>query len=276
VAEAAEEAIEFIFLSQPVKILTANGAVKGVECVKNMLGPAGKDGRPQPRPIAGSNFTLAVDSVIAAIGEAPDFSFLPADVERTSAAVTVDMTGATSDKKIFAGGDLVVQPRTIAYALGSGKKAAMAIDARLQGKDAAKVLPAARWGGQGGLSMRRYREGNPDGVSPEVVKFKELNLAYFKRQKRQGPARLSPGERSAAFAEINRGLSPAEALQEAKRCFNCGVCNLCHNCFIYCPDLVISARPDKKGYDINYDYCKGCCICVEECPRGAISVEVKK
>jgi Pyruvate/2-oxoacid:ferredoxin oxidoreductase delta subunit len=45
---------------------------------------------------------------------------------------------------------------------------------------------------------------------------------------------------------------------------------------MFCPDLAITARPDKQGYQINYDYCKGCCICVEECPRGAISVEVKK
>ncbi len=93
-----------------------------------------------------------------------------------------------------------------------------------------------------------------------------------RRRKKNSP----PRQRTADFSEINAGLSPAAALDEAKRCFNCGVCNLCDNCFLFCPDLAISARPDKQGYEINYDYCKGCCICVEECPRGAISVEVQE
>ena len=124
--------------------------------------------------------------------------------------------------------------------------------------------------------MARYQKGGTDGSALEVIPFSGLNTAYFKRQARERKDKLPLSRRTSGFSEVNLGLSPASALYEAKRCFNCGVCNLCHNCFIYCPDLAISARPDKQGYDINYDYCKGCCICVEECPRGAISVEVKK
>ncbi len=276
VSETGEESIEFIFLSSPVKIVTENGKVKGVECIKNLLGPIGKDGRREPRPIEGSNFTLPVDAVISAIGETPDFSFLPEELRQSTGSLPVDETGATGVKGVFAGGDIIAQPRTVSYAIGSGKKAAMAIDATLRGKNVSEVLRLARWGEKGSLSMSRYRGGGSDGMAREVVTFSELNPAYFKRQGRKPKEKLPVVERTADFSEVTPGLSPALALYEAKRCFNCGVCNLCDNCFLYCPDLAVSARPDKKGYQINYDYCKGCCICVEECPRGAISLEGKK
>jgi Pyruvate/2-oxoacid:ferredoxin oxidoreductase delta subunit/NADPH-dependent 2,4-dienoyl-CoA reductase/sulfur reductase-like enzyme len=276
VSEAEEEKIEFIFLSSPVKILTQDGKVKGIECIKNILGPPGKDGRREPRPIENSNFTLPVDSVISAIGEAPDLSFFPRELQNSKDAIPVDETGATGLEKVFAGGDVVAQPRTVSFAIGSGKKAAMAIDATLRGKNAAEAIRMARWGDKGCLSMARYLSGGGDGIAQEVVKFSELNTAYFPRQVRKPKERLPLEERANGFSEITGGLSKASALFEAKRCFNCGVCNLCDNCFFFCPDLAISARPDKHGYQINYDYCKGCCICVEECPRGAISIEVKK
>ncbi len=276
VGETGEENIEFVFLSSPVKILTENGKVKGLECIKNLLGPPGKDGRREPRPIEGSNFTLPVDSVISCIGEAPDFSFLPDELRKSAGSLPVDETGATALKRVFAGGDIIAQPRTVSYAIGSGKKGAIAIDATLSGKDVAEALRGARWGEKGSISMARYKKGGADGIAQEVVKFSDLNPAYFKRQARKPKGKLSLSQRTMDFSEVNLGLSPASALDEAKRCFNCGVCNLCHNCFIYCPDLAIAARPDKQGYEINYEYCKGCCICVEECPRGAISVEVKR
>ena len=101
ISEAEEEQIEFIFLSSPVKILTENGKVKGIECVKNLLGPPGKDGRREPRPIENSNFTLPVDSVISAIGEAPDLSFLPHELQKSKDAVLVDETGATAHEEGF-------------------------------------------------------------------------------------------------------------------------------------------------------------------------------
>jgi NADPH-dependent glutamate synthase beta subunit-like oxidoreductase len=276
ISEAEEEQIEFIFLSSPVRVLAENGKVRGIECLKNLLGPPGKDGRREPRAIENSNFTLAVDSVISAIGEAPDLSFLPSPLPKSGNAIPVDEAGATSLEKVFAGGDAVVQPRTVSYAIGSGKKAAMAIDATLRGENTAEAIRLARWGGKGSLSMARYRSGGGDGIAQEVVQFSELNTAYFPRQARKPKERLTPEQRKKNFSEIDRGLSSSSALYEAKRCFNCGVCNLCDNCFFFCPDLAISARPDGQGYEINYDYCKGCCICVEECPRGAISVEVKK
>jgi Pyruvate/2-oxoacid:ferredoxin oxidoreductase delta subunit len=179
-------------------------------------------------------------------------------------------------KRIFAGGDIVAQPRTVSYAIGAGKKAAMAIDATLRGKNVVEALHLARWGEKGSLSMARYQSGGSDGMVQQVASFSDLNTAYFKRQSRKGKEKLPVSQRTGGFSEVALGLPPTSALYEARRCFNCGVCNLCDNCFLYCPDLAISSRPDRQGYQINYDYCKGCCICIEECPRGAISLEGKK
>jgi Pyruvate/2-oxoacid:ferredoxin oxidoreductase delta subunit len=257
-----------------VKILAKNGVIKGIECVKNILGPPGKDGRREPKAVRNSKFILEVDSVISAIGEAPDLSFLPDDLRSVSGSVAVDPSGSTAVPKVFAGGDIVAQPRTVSYAIGSGKKAAMAIHATLCGKEPGEAVRSARQGERGSFSMARFKSGF-NGPPQEVVQFKNLNMAYFKHQARKQKEKLPVSQRAANFDEISPGLSTASALEEAKRCFNCGVCNLCHNCFFLCPDLAISARPDQQGYAINYDYCKGCCICIEECPRGAISVEVK-
>ncbi len=274
VADAGDENVTTLFLTSPVRIVTERGKVSAIECIGNILGDPGKDGRRVPLPLNGSNFSLKIDTVISAIGEVPDMSFLPAGLQRDSRFLSVDGTGSTALKGVFGGGDMTAQPRTVAFAIGSGKRAAMAIDAYLTGNDAADALDAARVGNKGALSMSRYR--SRDGQAQDVIAPSDLNLAYFKREKRTPKGKLPLSGRCEDFAEVNLGLSREDALREAKRCFNCGVCNLCHNCLIYCPDLAVSARPDKQGYEINYDYCKGCCLCVEECPRGAISVEVGK
>jgi Pyruvate/2-oxoacid:ferredoxin oxidoreductase delta subunit len=71
---------------------------------------------------------------------------------------------------------------------------------------------------------------------------------------------------------VTRTLLPEAAIEEARRCFQCGLCNGCKNCYVFCPEFIVSVG-EKMA--INYDYCKGCCICVEECPRGAMTAEVK-
>jgi len=74
-------------------------------------------------------------------------------------------------------------------------------------------------------------------------------------------------ERSATFGEADAGLANAD---EAHRCFSCGHCTRCDTCLVYCPEGII--RREAPGYGVDYTYCKGCGICVEECPRSAMEL----
>ena len=67
-------------------------------------------------------------------------------------------------------------------------------------------------------------------------------------------------------------MSREQAVAEAKRCFNCGVCNDCEVCMILCPDVAIKHHAEGAGFSLSYKYCKGCGLCVAECPRGAMSM----
>jgi Pyruvate/2-oxoacid:ferredoxin oxidoreductase delta subunit len=79
---------------------------------------------------------------------------------------------------------------------------------------------------------------------------------------------LAVSERASSFSEINLGISVEEGLEEAARCFSCGVCRKCNNCVYFCPDICVAVI--DGSYEFDYDYCKGCGICSRECPTGLI------
>ncbi|MFC1983181.1 4Fe-4S binding protein [Chloroflexota bacterium] len=60
-------------------------------------------------------------------------------------------------------------------------------------------------------------------------------------------------------------------IAEAKRCFGCGKCNACNMCWFLCPDSSVLRSAEQMQFD--YDYCKGCGVCAEECPRRAVIME---
>ena len=105
----------------------------------------------------------------------------------------------------------------------------------------------------------QLEEGLATRSMTQVVRFEELNLAYFEKTSRVIPSFIS------------NTFSKQQALISARRCFNCGTCTFCYKCYDFCPDLAIHMDSDAKYREIDYDHCKGCGICVEECPRGAIS-----
>jgi len=126
-------------------------------------------------------------------------------------------------------------------------------------------------GKKGTISMKKYFHPPKGEANPPVIQFKEINKDYFEHQPRLLTPSLPMEERKGSFREIFSSLTEEMAKQESNRCFNCGICNGCDNCWVYCPDLAVKRKKDR--YEIDYDYCKGCGICFEECPRGAILLE---
>ena len=272
VHEAEEEGIDISLLVSPVRLVVENGQKK-LECVKNRLGPPDEDGRRRPVEVKGSNYFLEVDQVLTAIGEDADLAALPKKIGIQDNIILTDERGATKQEGIFAGGDVIHQPHTVVHAIGSGKRAAIFIDCYLGKKKWEGIFDAIRIGERGSLSMRRYLQDEKDRppLSPKTVLMKDLNLDYFEHKKRKKSTRLPMGKRQGTFEEVNLGFSGETALAEAQRCFNCGICNLCDNCYIFCPDVAI--RKENENNVIDYDHCKGCGICVEECPRDAMVME---
>jgi len=271
--------VQFQFLAAPVRAKSKDGRLSGVECIRMKLGEADASGRRRPVPIPGSEFTVPADTLLGAIGEGPDFEALGADLDHDDWTLATDAFGTTTDARITAGGDIIDQPHTVAHALGAGKRAAVAIDARLRREAGETVdapdLAALRYGRLGNVTATRWRGDDPvvrNGAVNKVVPYEELNPAHFTPVRVHPDRRLSVERSLEGFDEVNLGLTRELAMAEARRCFNCGVCNRCELCLIFCPDVAISRRPDGTGFEIDYDHCKGCGLCNAECPRGAMAM----
>ncbi len=252
--------------------------VAGLKCVRLKLGEPDAAGRRQATPVGGCDFLVPADSVLVAAGEDAEIGFLPEEVAREAGRVRVHPLGGTSLTAVFAGGDVIDAPHTVADAIGSGKRAAIGIDHFLRQQAGEKLdgqEPAAlRFGPQGNVSMARWRGDDPvRRVAPvnDVVTYDMLNTAHFVHAARY-PDRQLPADRSrAGFEESNLGLTRQDGLAEAGRCFHCGVCNSCEVCLIFCPDVAITRR-SNGGFQISYKYCKGCGVCAAECPRCAMAM----
>ena len=272
VEEAQREGALIRFLVAPVEFRVAAGRVCAVECEWMKLGEPDSSGRRRPVP-TGERFTIPADTVLTAIGEAPDLDHLPDDVAREASGVHVDALGESSRAALFAGGDVTDAARTVADALGAGKRAAIGIDRHLRAimreRLGAEDPDALRFGG-GNLSAVRWLGRDPiNRVAPvnEVVAFEDLNLNHFAAVPRRFDTHVASAR--GGFGEVNQGLTDRQAMEEARRCLNCGVCTQCDVCLIFCPDAAIT-RNGNGAYAIALDYCKGCGVCAAECPRGAI------
>lgn len=137
---AEEEGVVFHLLTNPVKILTdGNNRVVGMECLKMELGEPDESGRRRPVPIAGSNFEIAADTAIIAIGNKPN-PLIPqtAPELKTTKWGTIEVNEETLETAIpgvYAGGDVVSGAATVISAMGQGKIAARSIHRHLMGED---------------------------------------------------------------------------------------------------------------------------------------------
>jgi NADPH-dependent glutamate synthase beta subunit-like oxidoreductase len=204
-------------------------------------------GFPQP---TGEFETLEADSVVLALGQDVDLSLIEGvpGLAVEDGVVKVDANMMTGYAGIFAGGDMVPAERNVTVAIGHGKKAARNIDAWL--KDGA-YIPAEKH---------------------ELASFDKLNTWYYSDAPKTMRPMLDIIRRKSTFEEVQGGLDEGNALFEARRCLSCGNCFECDNCYGVCPDNAVIKHGPGKRFDFNYDYCKGCGICVAECPCGSIKM----
>ncbi len=238
VEEALQEGVLIKWLST-----IKNMADEGTLTVEKMALDA--KGFPQP---TGEFETLEADSLVLALGQDVDLSLLDAVPGLTfdNGVVKVGPNMMTGYPGIFAGGDMVPSERTVTVAVGHGKKAARHIDAWLKGE---QFRPPAKH---------------------EIAEFDLLNPWYYSDAPKTVRPLLDLARRTSTFEEVVRGLDETNALFEARRCLSCGNCFECDNCYGVCPDNAVIKLGPGKRFEFNYDYCKGCGICVSECPCGAI------
>ena len=240
IAEAEEEGVRFQWLRR-----IAQGDESTLTVEEMALDEQGK-------PQATGHFeTIEADSVILALGQRADTGFLRRVSGlrvREDGTIEVDETMMTGRPGIFAGGDMVPGEQSVTVATGQGKKAARHIDAYLHGTTYAK----------------------PEGHAPAT--FDHLNTWYYSDADASKQPLLNLVRRRSSFDEIVGGLDTDNALLEARRCLSCGNCFNCDNCYAVCPDNAVIKLGPGKRYAINYEYCKGCGLCAEECPCGAIDM----
>jgi 2-oxoacid:acceptor oxidoreductase delta subunit (pyruvate/2-ketoisovalerate family) len=240
VEEALQEGVMIKWLST-----IKNMADEGTLTVEKMA--LDEKGFPQP---TGEVETLEADSLVLALGQDVDLSLLEGvpGLAIEDGTVVVGANMMTGYAGIFAGGDMVPSERTVTVAVGHGKKAARHIDAWLRG--GVHAPPAKH----------------------EIATFDKLNPWYYSDAPKTVRPQLDIARRTSTFDEVVKGLDETNALFEARRCLSCGNCFECDNCYGVCPDNAVIKLGPGKRFQFNYDYCKGCGICAQECPCGAIEL----
>ncbi len=240
VEEALQEGVMMRWLST-IKQVGDGGAIQ----VEKM--ELDENGKPVP---TGEFDTLEADSVILALGQDVDLGLLNGvpDLSFEDGVVKVSENMMTGYAGIFAGGDMVPSDRTVTVGIGHGKLAARHIDAWLNGSTYVKP------------------------PKPELAVYEKLNTWYYTDADKTVRPMLDIIRRQSTFDEVQGGLNEDNALFEARRCLSCGNCFECDNCYGVCPDNAVIKLGPGKGFEFNYDYCKGCGVCVEECPCGAIKM----
>jgi len=262
VAEARREGITFRFLATPLEVLGSSTRVRGLRCQEMRLGAPDASGRSQPEAVPGAELTLDADAVIVAVGQALDEAPLAgSSVAIQSGRIVAGAAAETAAAGVFAGGDAATGEGTVAQAVGSGKRAALAIDHYLRSGRLAGLPPLY------GAAHATERT-----ASQAIVGAEDLNADYIEVAPRPELEGWTPVSLHGDFGEVNPGLSDAAATREAERCISCGTCIACDTCLIFCPDVAI-ARAAGGRYTIAFDYCKGCGICAKECPRSAMRME---
>jgi formate dehydrogenase (NADP+) beta subunit len=251
VAQAQEEGVVIHPHRGILRLILRGERVVGLE-MAHMKKLRRADGSVERVTFEGTETVMHVDQVIPAIGQQVDDTGF-AELLHRQPFFAPDAEGALAGHPgVFAGGDARPGRGSVSAAVGDGRRAAMAIDRFLRGMAAA-----------------------PE-VSGAAIGFDQLNLNYFESARRS-EAPILPPEQRKGQEEIEGSLEPNQARREADRCLSCGSCFACDNCWTLCPDSAVLKIPERLAdgshYVFDYDYCKGCGLCVHECPCGCIAME---
>jgi len=219
---AKQEGVEFLFLTSPIEIITKQGKVTGLKCIKNQLGKPDASGRSRPEPMENSEFVIACDAVITAIGQKID---LIKDLQdngiklSSSNNIIIDPdTMQTSLPHVFACGDAVTGPASVVKAIAGAHKASAAMHAFLSGND---------------MEDFKRKISDKDSKTDKTPEFKPIpkDAPILKRK---GLTHMNPETRSACFDEETNGFDVKSAAEESERCLNCGGCCECMECVSVC------------------------------------------
>lgn len=280
VQEAVDEGIPILPLLAPERIEAVTEGVLRLVLAPMLSVAAEGGGRARVTPAGAPPVMVDVTAVFTAIGAKPSAGVPNVAMESSRGKAAgfhirrlVQGEQGAGRPPVFLGGDLVNDERTVVMAIASGKEAAIAIDAELRGVDLEEAWSAVRVGRKGSVSMNRLAGGDRSRRRNHVVRFEQLNTATFHHQAREEHSRILSAVRRVGFDEVKRPVSMTQAGLEASRCFHCGVCDQCDNCHVFCPDVSVLKDLRDGSRRIDYDYCKGCGICVKECPRSAMVLE---
>jgi len=223
-----EEGIKINYLVNPTMFIGKDGRLTGVKCIQMDLGEVETNGKRRPIPRKGSEFVLDADTAIVAIGQEPDLSFIdegsPIRISRHS-TIKVNQAYHTEQKAVLAAGDVVTGSATVAQAMGAAKKAALSIHRYLRGEPWQEAEDRED-------AKRDYESIDPD--TPRALRTVM-------------PVRQTEDRRD-NFLEVELGYTEKQAIEEAKRCLQCGVCSECKQCEIVCEHVGAVSHSEIKKY----------------------------
>jgi NADPH-dependent glutamate synthase beta subunit-like oxidoreductase len=251
IEEALEEGINIEFLAAPAKVIRdGDGKMAKMAVQRFELGEPDDSGRRRPVPIEGDVYELEADTLIMAVSQAPDWSTL-GGIEVKGNWLEVDPWGRTAIEGVWSGGDtLTLGLATIS--IGQGRKAAECIHAALRGTEPKDPVEMPSIG--------------PDKILKD----------WYEAKPRAERKILSAEERLARpMDEVDLGITEELAIEETSRCFSCGLCFGCDNCWMYCQSNCFKRVPDKSQghyFTMDLNVCDGCKKCAEECPCGYLDL----
>ncbi len=273
VETAVKEGVKIMELFSPSSIAHDGGEYILTLQPMKRSGMETDTGRARVVPDGETTQELRVQRIFTAIGAEPSESWQLPSEENAETVYLSHCAFMANNPPFLFGGDLTNPTKSVADAIASGKQSAMALDTFFKkGLNAiTNRLNSCLVGNGPALSMERYLDGKRSNRNPDMVSYEDINIDYFSPAPRIKAESLSLNKQMNPFDEIETTFTIRQVSQETRRCFNCGICNACDNCRIFCPEIAVDLQDGQRR--INLDYCKGCGICVVECPRNAMALE---